>query len=105
MYPDSDLFALHAGPVPVRKKMQHGLLSPPRLVVVEGVFGKSAGVDDAVLRADVGPAVGRGLAAIVEAGPHEAAGQPGAGVAETPPAFGRGAAGCGVGIVGADVAF
>ena len=81
-----------------------GLRGPPRLVVEEGVLGEPADVDDAVLRADVGPGVGRGLAAVVEAGPHKPAGQPRPRIAEAPPAFRRRAPRGGVRIVGAHVA-
>ena len=83
----------------MRKQVEHRLRRPPGLVVVEGVFGKAARVDDSVLRTDVGPLVGRGLPAIVEPGPHESPGKPWPRVAEPPPAFGGCASGRGVRVI------
>ena len=75
MGPDVDLLAFPARPVPVRKQVQHGLLAPPGLVIEEIVLRKAAGVHDAEVRGDARPGVERRrLAAIVEARPHEAAG-------------------------------
>ena len=91
-------------PIPVREEVQHRLAGPPRLKVEKAVLRETAGVDDAVLRADIRPAVRRGFAAIVEACPDEAARQPGTRVAEAPPTFARCAAARGVGIVRADIA-
>ena len=86
--PDGDLLAFHAWPVPVRKQVQHRLRGPPGLVVVKRVLRETAGVDDSVLRTDVGPRVGRRFAAIVEACPHKASRQPRPCVAESPPSLG-----------------
>src|SRR6185436_8167210 len=62
-------------PVPMRKQMQHRFPSPPGLVVIVVVLGKAADVDDAELRADGGPAIGRRLTAIVETRPGKSAGE------------------------------
>src|SRR5215472_16764989 len=102
--PNGDFLAFVSGPVPVRKEMEHRPLRPPGLVIEECVLGKAADVDDAILRADVRPAIGRGLTAIIKAGPDEAASEPFLRIAKTPPPFGRGATGGGVRIVGADEA-
>ena len=85
--------------------MKNRLARPPCLVVVERVFWKAADVDDSVLGADVGPAVGRGFAAIVESGPHESAGEPWPRIAEAPPAFRGGASSGCVWVVGRYVSF
>ena len=102
--PDVDLLAFLSGPVPVRKHVQRRASSPTRPVVVEVVLGEAAHVQDAEVRVDAGPAVGRGLAAVVEAGPGEAAGQEGPLVVEFPPDFGESGPGRAVDVVGADVA-
>src|SRR5579863_8627238 len=105
MDPDRNLLSFHPGPVPMREEMKNRARRPPGLVVVESVLGESAGVDDSVLRTDIGPTIRRWFATIVESGPHKSAGEPISRIAEAPPAFGRSAAGVGVGIVGTDVAF
>src|SRR6185503_2865056 len=87
----------------MREEMQNLFAGPPGLVVVKRVFRKSAHVDDAVLRADVRPSVGRGFTAIIEAGPHKPTGKPRARIAEAPPTLSRCAAGGGVRIVGTDI--
>src|ERR1039458_5315401 len=69
--PDGDLLAFQTRPIPVREYVQYRLRGPPGLEVEEAVFGESARVDNAVLRADVGPAVRRRLAAVVEARSEE----------------------------------
>src|ERR1019366_631429 len=61
--------------------------------------------DNPVLRADVWPLVRRGFAAIVKARPDEAAREPRPRIAEAPPAFSRGTARGGVGIVGTYITF
>ncbi len=100
--PDGDVLALEAGPVPVREDVQHRRRRPPRLVVVERVLREPAEVDDAVLRADVRPRVRRRLAAIVEAGPHEAARDHGRALTNCHQPARRGAARRGVRVVRAD---
>ena len=74
--PNGDRLAFASFPVPVWQQVQHWIVSPPCLVIEEIVFRKAAGVHDAKLRADGWPAVGRGLAAIVEARPGKATGKP-----------------------------
>src|SRR5579871_943756 len=69
--------------------MQHWLRSPPGFVVVEVIFGKATHVDDAELRVDRGPSVGRGLAAIIETGPGKAACKPFARRVKLPPLLGE----------------
>src|SRR5437773_1660903 len=102
--PDVDFLTLSAAPVPVRKQMQYGFRSPPRLVIVENVFGEAAGVQRAEVRTDTGPAVRRRLATIIKSGPGKGAGEKGAFSENLPPSFGRhGIAGM-VNVVGADVA-
>ena len=54
-----------------------------------GILGEAAQVDDAELRTHRGPAVRRRLAAVVEAGPGESAGQPVARAVEAPPLLRR----------------
>src|ERR1035438_8682746 len=88
VHPDRYLITFPALEVPMRKKMDHRLLAPPRFVVKECVLRKSAHIDNAKLRIDRGPAVGRRLAAIVEAGPGKAARLPLARPIERPPLFG-----------------
>src|ERR1035441_4294532 len=95
VYPDRDFLPLQARPVPVRKQVQRRLRRPPRLEVEEAVLRKTAGIDNAILRADVGPLVGRRLAAVVEARPDEASGEPRPRVAEAPPTLAGRAAGGG----------
>ena len=56
------------------------------------------------MRADAGPAVRRGLAAVIEAGPDEASCEPGALVVEAPPLFGEFCPLGPLGVVGGDVA-
>src|SRR5581483_4231095 len=65
--------------------MEHRLRAPPRLVIVKIVFSTSAPVHDSKMRIDAWPTVRSGLAAIVEAGPREAAGEKWPGVVELPP--------------------
>src|SRR5580692_9340614 len=89
MHPYGDWLTIALVPVPVRKQVQYGLRSPPRLVVIEVIFGEAAHVDDAELRVNRRPSIGRGLAAIVEASPGEAAGEPFARRIELPPLFGQ----------------
>src|SRR6185437_3284013 len=89
--PHLDRLALTPRPGPVRKDVQHGLGAPPGFVVVEVVFRKAAGVHDTEVRADTGPGVRRRLAAIVEAGPYETAGEPTPRIESTPPLLGGGA--------------
>ena len=65
-------------PVPMRQEMQHGLRAPLRLIVVIVVLGKSARVHDPEVRADARPTIERRrLAAVVEPGPDESAGDVG----------------------------
>ena len=87
------------------KRCSTGLVAPPRLVVVVVVLRKAARVHHAEVRADARPLVRRRLAAIVEAGPDEAAGEPGARREVRPPRLRRVARPPGlVDVVGADVA-
>src|SRR5271165_7193382 len=88
MHPYGDRLAFALVPIPVWKQRQYGLVSPPGLVVIEVVLGKTAHVDDAELRVDRRPAVRCGLAAVIEAGPGKASGEPFAGGIEFPPLFG-----------------
>ena len=76
VHPYRDRFAFALIPVPVRKQMEHGLGTPPCLIVIKIVLGKTAHIHNAKLRVDGRPGVGRGLAAIVESGPGKASGQP-----------------------------
>src|SRR5207302_9971957 len=76
MHPHRDRLALTLIPIPVGKQMQNRFRSPPRLVIIEVVFGKAAHIDDAELRINGRPCVGRGLAAIVKSGPGETSGEP-----------------------------
>ena len=86
--PDVDLLSLAAAPVPVRKEVQDGVVAPPRLVVVEVVLREAADVQDAEVRVDARPFVGRRLAAVIEAGPDEAAGEPETDGVMAPPRLG-----------------
>src|SRR4051794_35185146 len=56
-------------PVPVRQQMQERLFREKRLVQIERVLLKPAGVQNAPMRADRWPLVWRGLASIVKTGP------------------------------------
>ena len=67
--------AFLARPVPVGEDVQHHLIGPPRLEVVEAVLGEAAGIEDAELRADRREVERRGLAAIVKSGPIHNAGE------------------------------
>ena len=89
MHPDGDRFAFPLLPIPMWKEMQHGLRAPPCFVVIKVVLGEAAHVDDAELRVDRRPSVGRGLAAIVEAGPGKAARQPFPRAIKLPPLLGQ----------------
>src|SRR5690606_25676777 len=61
-------------PVPVRQDVRHRQVRPPaRLVEVEAVLGEAGQVDQAAVGA-ARAVVGRGLAQVVEAVPHELAG-------------------------------
>src|SRR5215813_6284231 len=89
----------------MRKQMQHRFVLPPRSVVIEDVFGKAAGVENSKMRTDARPRVRRRLAAIVEAGPTERAGEKRALRKYLPPTLGgRGVAGM-IYIISADIAF
>src|ERR1039458_1864374 len=68
---DRDELAFPALPVPVWEKVDHWLGGPLALVEVEAVLGEAAGVDGAGGRRFGGPP---GLAEVVDAGPHEIAG-------------------------------
>src|ERR1035437_3550994 len=72
----------------MRREVQHGVRRPPRLVVIKGVLRKSAGVENAEVRVDARPPIGRRLAAIIKTGPDERTGKPRPLGEETPPAFG-----------------
>src|SRR5215831_7822389 len=85
--------------------MQYRLIGPPGLVIEEGVLGKPARVDHAILRTDVRPLIGRRLAAVIEPGPYEAAGNVRSCAYESPPSFCRCPSGRGVGIVRTDSSF
>src|SRR6266851_7232871 len=102
MHPDRDDLALAFLPVPVRKKMQDGILPPPSLVVIEVVFREAAHVNDAELRVDGWPTIWSGLPTIVEAGPGKATGEPFTSGVELPPLFGKFRPRSVVQIVGAD---
>src|SRR5687767_1325582 len=73
--PDLDRPALAAGPVPVREHMDQWLVRPPPGAVVKViVLRETAHVEHAKVAGDAREArVGGRLAAIVEAGPDEAA--------------------------------
>ena len=59
-------------PIPVRLEVEDGFIGPPGAVEMGDVLGETAGVEDAEVRVDVRPLViGRGFAAVVEAGPDE----------------------------------
>ena len=102
--PDLDRLALAARPVPVRQQMhQRPVGPPPRAVVIIIVLGEAAGVEDSELRADAREGVvGRRLAAIVEAGPDEAAGDVRPVGDDRPPFLGGGRPPRMLGVVGAD---
>src|SRR3954465_4189473 len=85
--------------------MKDRLARPPSLVVVERVLGKAADVNDSVLRADVRPSIRRGFASIIESRPHESPGKPLSRIAESPPAFRRGASGGRVWVIRRNVSF
>src|SRR5579863_1145870 len=108
MAPDLDLLAFLPGPVPVRKQVNHWLptrhLGPPGLVIEKIILRKAADIHDAEVRVDAGPAVGRGLAPIIEAGPRKTARHEWTRVVDAPPIFRRGRPGWIVDVVGADVA-
>src|SRR5262249_258260 len=72
-----DVLTLFADPLPLRQDMKHRLIGPPGFVIKEIVLGKTAGIQDAEMGIDARPTIGRGLAAIIEPGPGEAAGKPG----------------------------
>src|ERR1017187_9684448 len=91
--PDFDLPALLARPVPVREEMQHGLRSPPCLVIVKVVLGETAHIHNAEMGVDTRPSVGSGLAAVIESRPGKAARQERARVVKLPPDFGSGCPG------------
>src|SRR3569833_2771456 len=69
--------------------MQYRMAPPPGLVIEEVVLGESTQVEDAELRADGGPAVGGGLAAIIKPGPGKTAGQVLARGIKLPPLLGE----------------
>src|SRR3974390_3463921 len=79
--------------------MQHRLGSPPNLVVVKRILGKTAGIDNSVLRTDIRPPVWRRLPAIIEACPYKDAREPSLRIAESPPPLGRCSSRCRVRIV------
>src|SRR5579872_1678260 len=81
---DINLFAFLTAPVPMRQKVEDGLVAPPGLIVEVVVLGKSSKVNRAVIRDDVGPAV---LATIVKAGPGKSAGEPRSSGIVRPPLF------------------
>src|ERR1700753_4269591 len=88
----------------MRKQVQYRLRRPPRLIVEERIFREATGVDNPVLRADIWPAIGGRLAAIVESRPYRSACQPLPRIAEAPPTFRRCAARGGVRIIRTNIA-
>src|SRR6185436_19807679 len=89
VHPNLDGLAFAFFPIPVRKQMQDWVLSPPSLVIVEVVFGKTAHVHNAELRVDGRPAVRGWLPAVIESGPGKSASQPFPRCVESPPLFGE----------------
>src|SRR5438128_1441013 len=87
----------------MRKYMQHGLRSPPRLIIEVVVFRESAGVHDAEMRTDARPAIRTRFTAIIEAGPGKATGQEWALVEDLPPSFGAECVSGKVDVISADV--
>src|SRR6266699_7037013 len=71
--PHRNFLALAAQPIPMRKEVQHWTVAPPALIIVAGVLGKAARVEDCVLRTDRGPREWSRLAPIIKTTPHEAA--------------------------------
>ena len=69
----ADFLAFLARPVPVRQQVQHGVRRPPRLVIVKVVLRKTARVQNAEMRIDARPPIGRRLAAIIKTRPDKAA--------------------------------
>ena len=72
-----DRLAFAARPVPVRQQVDHRLGGPGGLQVVAAVLQRAGRVHHPELGRHGRPAEGRGLAAVVEAGPDEHAGQEG----------------------------
>src|SRR5579864_2184177 len=103
MTPNVDFLPFFSGPIPVGKNMQYGLRSPPCLVIEIIVFGKTACVHCAEMRADARPAIRAGLAPIIKSRPHEAAGKKITFSEEAPPFLGGGAVVRTIHIVSADV--
>src|SRR6185437_12283654 len=58
---------------PAGREVQDRFVGPPGLVIIIDVLGKTAGVHQPVMRADAGPFVSRGFAAIIETGPDKSA--------------------------------
>ncbi len=83
-----NLLAFPSRPGPMRHKVQNGFAAPPRLIIVENVLGKTARVQNAKLRADVGPTKRGRLAAIIETSPDERAAGPRPGGVVIPPFLG-----------------
>ena len=73
----------------MREDVQHGFERPIGLIIVEKVLGKTAGVHNAEVRVDGGPAVGSRLATIIKARPAEPARCPRPGRIIRPPCFRR----------------
>ena len=64
-----DRLAFLTGPIPVGQHVHHRLFGPARLIVVKRILGEPAGVENAELAADGGPAERRGFAAVIETRP------------------------------------
>ena len=85
--PDIYRVSFVACQVPVGQDVQHGLVRPPSLQVVSLIFREAAIVQDAELRARSGKLHRVRLAAVVETGPVEQAGQIGTLVVKLPAAL------------------
>src|SRR6185437_1064589 len=74
--PDVNVLPFPAGPVPMWKQVQHGLIAPAGLIIVVGIFGETAKVHDGVLRTHCRPLKGNWLASIVKTRPHKSSCHP-----------------------------
>src|SRR5215471_11988370 len=89
MAPDVNFLAVFvsAAPVPVRQKMQHGLVGPPGLIVEVVVFRKTAGIENTKMGTDARPVIRGWFTTIVKAGPGKGAGDKGPLGIDLPPSL------------------
>src|SRR5512141_598167 len=88
MTPDTDFLPFLAAPIPMWKEVQDRLGPPPALGVAEVVFREAARIENAEVRTDTRPAVGRRFTAIIESRPCEPAREVRALVINRPPMLG-----------------